>query len=100
MIQPLMVGIGVLFVSLLCYAMAMRLMVQTAVWLIRTGCTGLSVWKNVALMMILSLVTTLVHLIEIALWALALLMCGATSTFESAFYCSAQNYTALGYGDV
>jgi hypothetical protein len=28
--------------------------------------------------------------------ALAILLCGATSTFEDAFYASAQNYTALG----
>jgi hypothetical protein len=50
-------------------------------------------------MMIVSLVTALVPLIQITLWAFAILMCGKASTFENAFYCSAQNYTALGYGD-
>src|SRR5262249_46220141 len=44
-------------------------------------------------------VTALVHLLQIALWALGILLCGEVSTFENAFYCSAQNYTALGYGD-
>jgi hypothetical protein len=67
--------------------------------LIRKGYAGLGFWKNVAVMLIVSLVTALVHLIQIALWAFALLMCGSISTFENAFYCSAQNYTALGYGD-
>ena len=50
-------------------------------------------------MTIVSLVTALVHLVQIALWALAIFTCGETSSCESAFYCSAQDYTALGYGD-
>ena len=50
-------------------------------------------------MMIVSLVTVVMHLIQIALWALVILLSGEASTFEKAFYCSAQNYTALGYGD-
>ena len=67
--------------------------------MIRKGYAGRGFWKNVTVMMIVSLVTALVHLSQIALWALAIRMCGETSTFENAFYCSAQNYTALGYGD-
>jgi hypothetical protein len=51
-------------------------------------------------MMIVSLVTALVHLIEIALWAVVILACAEVSTFDNAFYCSAENYTALGYGDI
>ena len=33
------------------------------------------------------------------MWALAILLCGEIAAFEDAFYCSAQNYTALGYRD-
>jgi hypothetical protein len=51
-------------------------------------------------MMIVTLITAATHLIEIALWAIVLLMCGEAATFETAFYISAQNYTALGYGDI
>jgi hypothetical protein len=40
------------------------------------------------------------HLTQIALWAVIFLVCGEISTFEQAFYVSAENYTALGYGDV
>jgi hypothetical protein len=50
-------------------------------------------------MMIDSLVTA-AHLIQIALWAVALLLSGEISTFKTAFYYSAENYTALGYGDI
>jgi hypothetical protein len=51
-------------------------------------------------MMIVALVTAAAHLVQIALWAVVFLICGEIVTFERAFYCSAQNYTALGYGDV
>jgi hypothetical protein len=100
MILALFVGIGVLLGSLLFYGMATALIVQIVVRLIRSGYTGLGFWKNVAIMMIVSLVTAAAHLTQIALWAVALLMCGEISTFEKAFYLSAENYTALGYGDI
>jgi hypothetical protein len=96
----LLVSIGMLLVTLLFYGMATALIVHLVVYLIRKGYAGRGFWKNVAVMMIVSLVTALVHLSQIALWALAILLCGESSTFESAFYGSAQNYTALGYGDV
>ena len=100
MILALLVGIGTLLVSLLSYCLAMVLIVQLVVRLLRKEYAGPGVWKNVAVMMIVSLITALVHLVQIALWAFAILLCGETSTFENAFYCSAQNYTALGYGDL
>jgi hypothetical protein len=51
-------------------------------------------------MMIVTLILAAAHLAQIALWALALLLCGQVSGFERAFYVSAQNYTTLCYGDV
>ena len=51
-------------------------------------------------MMIVTLILAAAHLAQIALWALALLLCGQISGFERAFYVSAQNYTTLSYGDV
>ena len=47
-----------------------------------------------------ALITAAAHLTEIALWAVVFLLCGEISTFEKAFYFSAENYTALGYGDI
>jgi hypothetical protein len=40
------------------------------------------------------------HLIEIALWAVLLVLCGEFQEFGTAYYHSAVNYTTLGYGDV
>jgi len=100
MIPPLLIGTGVLLVSLLSYGAATALLVQVVVRLFRSGYAGLRFWKNVAVMMVVTLITAAMHLTQIALWAVVFLVRGEMSTFEQAFYVSAQNYTALGYGDV
>jgi hypothetical protein len=51
-------------------------------------------------MAIVTLIMAAAHLTQIALWAVAFLLCGKCTVFETAFYFSAQNYTALGYGDI
>jgi hypothetical protein len=100
MIQPLLVGAGVLVVSLLSYGAATALLIQLIVRLIRSGYDGLVFWKNVVVMTGITLITAAMHLSQIALWAVVFLVLGEISTFEKAFYVSAENYTALGYGDV
>jgi hypothetical protein len=100
MLLALLLAAGLLLVSLLSYSMATALIMHLLVWLARTGYTGSGFWKNVAVMMFVTLVTAGTHLIQIALWAVALLMVGEISTFEKACYFSAQNYTSLGYGDI
>jgi hypothetical protein len=100
MFLAILVGAGMFLGSVLTYGMAAALIVNLVVRLIRTGWTGPGFWKNVAIMMIVSLVTAAAHLIQIGLWAVAFLLVGEISTFEGAFYCSAENYTALGYGDI
>jgi len=84
-------------VSLICFAMTTTLIVNLALRLIRLA---LGFWKSVAIMMIVSLITAAAHLIEIALWAVVFLVCGEFASFHQACYCSAQNYTSLGYGDI
>jgi hypothetical protein len=86
--------------SLLSFGLATAIVLQLVVQLIRSGYTGLSVWKNVAFMLIVTLVMAAAHLIQIAAWAAAFLIVGEFSTFDTAFYYSAQSYTALGYGDI
>jgi hypothetical protein len=100
MASPLLVGAVLLLASVLSYAIAMSLVVRVVARLIRAGFTGLRFWKNLISMTLLMLIMTTAHLTQIVLWAVAMLLCGAISGFESAFYLSAQNYTALGYGDV
>jgi hypothetical protein len=100
MFLVLLVGSGVLLVSVLFNGMATALNVHLAVRLIRSGFAGVAFSKDVSVMMIITLVTAVAHLTQIALWAVVYLLCGEIATFEKAFYCSAENYTALGYGDI
>ena len=100
MLLALLIGTGVLLCSLLSYAVATDLIVRVVVRLIPEDSGELGFWKSVAVMMIVTLITAVMHLIEIALWAIVFLLCGEMTTFGTAFYFSAQNYTALGYGDI
>jgi hypothetical protein len=97
MVLSLLVSAGVFLVSLVCFAMTTTLIVNLALRLIPTA---LGFWESVGVMMLVALLTAAAHVIEIALWSAVYLICGEVASFRQAFYCSAQNYTALGYGDV
>ena len=98
--NALLIGLGTLLACQLSFALATAFIIKLVVPLIRKGYVGRSFWKNIAVMMIVTLLTAAGHLIQIALWAITLLMVGEMPTFEKAFYLSAENYTALGYGDI
>ncbi|MFI5459983.1 MAG: ion channel [Isosphaerales bacterium] len=100
MLMPFMVATVLLFTSLLVYGTAMHLIVRVVVGLIRSGPSKLGFWTSTAVMAIVMAITAAAHLVQIALWAAAFLLCGLVSKLETAFYLSAQSYTALGYGDV
>jgi Ion channel len=100
MFAVLLVGCGVLMASFLSYGMATSLMINVVVRLIHNGYTEGGFFRHMAVMMIVTVITAASHLLPIALWAVTLLACGQTAGFEDAFYLSAENYTALGYGDI
>ena len=100
MLMPFIVAAFLLLGSLLVYGTGMHLIVRVLVRLIRNGSSELGYWRSIAVMAIVTAITAAGHLIQIALWAAAFLLCGQVSTFDTAFYLSAQSYTALGYGDV
>ena len=100
MLPALLVGVVTLLLSVLFYGLATALIVRLLVRLTRAGHAASGFWKEVAAMLVVTLITAAAHLTQIALWAVALLLWGEISTFEKALYCSAENYPALGYGDV
>jgi hypothetical protein len=55
---------------------------------------------NVILLQLVAALMLLVHLVNIALWAMLLCLCGEFAEFETAYYHSAVNYSSLGYGDI
>jgi hypothetical protein len=79
---------------------AVTLILRLVEGLIRSGYAARRFWSNVAVMVVVTLITAAAHLVQIALWALAFLLCGQVADFEKAFYLSAQNYTTLCYGDI
>jgi hypothetical protein len=100
MIPALLVGTGALLCGVLFYAVATALIVRVVMRLSLMGTTDLGFWKSTVAMMVITLITAAAHLVQIALWAIVFLLCGEMATFEGAFYFSAENYTALGYGDI
>jgi hypothetical protein len=100
MVLALLISAGVLIVSLLSYGLALALIERVVTPFLRMGSNELGFWTNIAVMMFVSLVTAATHAIQISIWAVVLQLVAEFSSFETAFYCSAQNYTALGYGDV
>jgi len=93
-------GAALLLGCLLSYAVAATLILRLVEGLIRSGYAGRGFWSNIAVMVIVTLITAAAHLVQIVLWALAFLLCGQVADFEKAFYLSAQNYTTLCYGDI
>ncbi len=100
MLPALLLGVGVLLASTPLFGVAIALVVKLMARVIGAGHAGESFWKTVGVMMLVTLVLAAAHLIVVALWAVAYLACEEISAFERAFYFSAQNYTALGYGDI
>ena len=100
MYSALLLGTGLLLASLLSFAVAIAIVVSLMSRVIGSGYSGESIWKNVAIMIVITLAMAAAHLMEIVLWATAFRASSEISTFEKAFYFSAQNYTTLGYGDI
>ena len=96
----IVIGLIMLLGSLLSYGIATAFIVQLGARLVRSGYTGVGFWKNVSVMTAVLLATAAAHLFQIALWATVFLLVGEISSIDQAFYLSAQNYTALGYGDI
>jgi hypothetical protein len=99
MILSLSVGVGTILLSVILYGIATAAMIQFVVPLLQREHARASLWKNLGVMMLIALATAIVHLLQIALWALVLMKFAGLESFDQAFYCSAQNYPALGYGD-
>jgi hypothetical protein len=100
MVAVLLIGGCVFLASLLSYGVATALILNVVVRLVHRGGAEYGFVRNVAVMMIVTLITAASHLVQIALWAVVFLVLGQMANFEEGFYFSAVNYTALGYGDI
>jgi hypothetical protein len=100
MFLALFVGTVVLLCSLVFFGLATSLIIRLVVRFLPEESADLAHLKIVGVMMTVTFITAAAHLVEIALWTTAFLLCGEMTGFERAFYFSAVNYTSLGYGDI
>jgi hypothetical protein len=64
------------------------------------GRAGILFWRDTVIIAMIILLAQVAHVVEIAIWAVVLALCGEFPRFAEAFYHSAVNYTSLGYGDI
>jgi hypothetical protein len=96
MAESIMVGAGILIVTMAVQAFSSGLTVQIVGALVRNGYAGVSFFQNVASMMLVVLIALSGIMAQIAIWALVLYNLDEFPNFASAFYYSTNNFTTLG----
>ncbi len=99
-VLPLGISAAAVSSTIIIHALALMTMIQFVRRVQKLGVAGVWFWKDVSIVAGAVLVAFAAHLLEIALWAGVFMLCREFRIFASAFYCSAENYTTLGYGDI
>ena len=97
---PLVVGAGAVACTIFIHALALAATINLVRYERKRGRAGAGALIDLAIVALVVSFAFVAHLIEIALWAVLLVICGDFQEFGIAYYCSAVNYTTLGYGDV
>ena len=97
---PLVVGAGAVVCTILVHALALAATVNFLRHERKLGHAGAGALIDLAIVALVISFAFLAHLIEIAFWAVLLVLCGEFQEFGTAYYHSAVNYTTLGYGDL
>ena len=97
---PLVVGLGAVACTIFVHALALTATVNLFRYERRLGRAGAGALIDFAIVVLVISFAFMAHLIEIALWAVLLVICGEFQEFGNAYYHSAVNYTTLGYGDL
>jgi hypothetical protein len=97
---PLAVGVGAFVCTIFVHALALAATINLFRYERKRGRAGAGALIDLAIVAVVISFAFIAHLIEIALWAGLLVLCGEFQELGVAYYCSAVNYTTLGYGDV
>ena len=95
-----MVGVGAVACTIFVHALALAAAINLFRYERRLGRAGAGALIDLAIVALVTSFAFVAHLIEIALWAVLLVICGEFQGFGNAYYHSAVNYTTLGYGDL
>ena len=97
---PLLVGVGAVVSTIFVHALALAATVNFLRYERKLGRAGAGALIDFAIFALVISFALVAHLIEIAFWAVLLVLCGEFQEFGTAYYHSAVNYTTLGYGDL
>jgi hypothetical protein len=89
-----------IYYTIFVHALAMAATINLVRHEEKLGHTGASALIDPAILAVAISFAFVAHLIEIALWAALVVICGEFQEFGNAYYHSAVNYTTLGYGDL
>src|SRR5215469_8211778 len=99
-VLPLLVGVGAVLCTIFVHGLALAATVNFLRYETKLGRAGAGALIDLAIVALVISFAFVAHLIEIAFWAVLLLLCGEFQEFGTAYYHSAVNYTTLGYGDL
>ena len=97
---PLAVSVGAVACTIFVHALALGATVNFFRYERKRGRAGAGAVIDFTIVALMISFAFVAHLIEIALWAGLLVLCGEFHEFGIAFYHSAVNYSTLGYGDL
>ena len=97
---PLLIGLVAFACTILVHALALAATINLVRHEKKLGRAGASALIDFAIVSLAISFAFVAHLVEIALWAVLLIMLGEFQEFGGAYYHSAVNYTTLGYGDL
>ena len=99
-VLPLLVSLVTTLATIVIHGFALIAVLHTVHSEYLLGRAGIRFWRDVAIVAMVIQLALVAHLVEVALWAVVLSLCGEFTRFAGAFYESAMNYTSLGSGDV
>ena len=97
---PLAVGGGAVLCTIFIHSLALGATVNYFRRETKLGRAGMRYSTDLTIVVRVMSFAFLAHVIEVAVWALLLMICREFQEFGLAYYHSAVNYTTLGYGDV
>jgi hypothetical protein len=95
-LSSLLAGLAATLGTIVVHGFVVHIIVMTLRRNLQRGVLGVRLWVNMTFVMSATLIALAGHLIEIALWAFALDICGAVADISAAIYSWAGSYTTGG----
>jgi hypothetical protein len=100
MTGQILVGLGVMAVSVMIQVVAVVVTVRYLIGLEWWQKSRVGMWRDVGALSAVMVMIFVGHLVQIGLWAWLFLALGEFADFGTAYYHSAVNFASLGYGDI